>query len=74
MANVGFFWKGELDLNVKFSHKEGVIFLWGKTMDTSDFNAQDRQHLNTYSGFMTFSKIGIIATVVTLVLMAIFLL
>lgn len=43
-------------------------------MDTSDFNAQDRQHLNTYSGFMTFSKIGIIATVVTLVLMAIFLL
>jgi len=43
-------------------------------MDTSNFDSQDRQHLNTYAGFMTFSKVGVVLTIITLSLMAIFLL
>ena len=43
-------------------------------MDTSNFDAKDRQHLNTYAGFMNFSKVAVVLTIATLVLMAIFLL
>jgi len=43
-------------------------------MDTTNFDSHARQHLNTYKGFMTFSKISVIAVVTVLVLMAIFLL
>ncbi|NDA09101.1 MAG: aa3-type cytochrome c oxidase subunit IV [Alphaproteobacteria bacterium] len=43
-------------------------------MDTSNFDSHARQHLNIYKGFMTFSKISIIAIGTVLVLMAIFLL
>lgn len=43
-------------------------------MDTSNFDSQDRQHLSFYHGFMTFTKLSVIAVILTLVLMAIFLL
>jgi len=43
-------------------------------MDTSNFDNEARQHLEIYKGFMTFSKISIVATAVVLILMAIFLL
>ena len=43
-------------------------------MDTSDFDIQAKQHLTTYKKFLNLSKYFIILTVITLVLMAIFLL
>ena len=43
-------------------------------MDTSNFDSQDRQHLNIYANFLNFSKVATIAVIATLVLMAIFLL
>ncbi len=43
-------------------------------MDTSNFDSQARQHLNAYHNFMGFSKVAAIAVIVTLVLMAFFLL
>jgi hypothetical protein len=45
----------------------------GMIMDTSNLNSQERRHLKTYAGFMSLSKYFVIATAVTLAIMAIFL-
>jgi hypothetical protein len=42
-------------------------------MDTSNLNSQERRHLKTYAGFMSFSKYFVIVTAITLAMMAIFL-
>ena len=39
-------------------------------MDTSNFDKQAHQHLNTYNGVMNASKIVIILVILTLVVMA----
>lgn len=63
----------DLEIGGEFGHKKENDHM-GDIMDTSNFDAAARQHLNVYKNFLTFSKVSIIATVTVLVLMAIFLL